>query len=57
MHGSHGLAQELSDKLWSFDLFVLCFASAVVGGAFAVVGFFDFVAWLGHDRTPEIGLI
>ena len=35
--------------LRGFDLLVLDLASAVVGGAFAVVGFFNFVAWFGHD--------
>ena len=51
MNDSHDLAQEVSDILRSFDLFVLCFAAFVVGGTLAVVGFFDFVAWLGHDRN------
>jgi len=35
--------------LWSFDLFVLCLASAVVCRTFAVVGLFYFVTWLCHD--------
>ena len=38
-------------KLRSFDFLVLDLATAVVGGTLAVVGFFDFVAWLGHDRN------
>ena len=35
--------------LWSFDLFVFCFASAVVCRTFAVIGLFYFVTWLRHD--------
>ena len=43
------MAAQAAAELRSFDLLVLDFATAVVGRSFAVVCFFDFVTWLGHD--------
>ena len=36
------------NRLRSLDLFILGFATAVVGRSFAVICFFNFVTWLGH---------
>ncbi len=47
-----GSADDLHNKLRSFDLLVFCFAPAVVGGTFSVVCFFYFVTWLGHLDSP-----
>ena len=40
-------------SLWSLDFLVLDLTSTVVRGAFAVVCFFNFVAWFGHDILVE----
>jgi hypothetical protein len=50
---NHGLSIQRGTPLWSFDLLVLDLTSTVVRGAFAVVGFFNFVAWFGHDILVE----
>jgi len=38
-----------SVDLWSLDSLLLGFSATVVGWTFAVVGFLDFMSWLGHD--------
>ena len=40
-------------SLWSFDSLLLGFAAAVVGRAFAVISFFDFMSWLCHESIPR----
>jgi hypothetical protein len=40
--------------LWSFDLFVFDLPAAVVSRTLAVVGFFNFMTWLGHNRLLDI---
>ena len=37
-----------NSSLWSLDSLFLCFATAVVRWSFAMIGFFDFMSWLGH---------
>ena len=46
----------VNSGLRSLDSLFLGFATAVVGRSFAVIGFFDFMSWLGHRIVPGMDL-